>query len=89
MPKLYKAGVRPDVIIFNPIRAVFKEEVLSSAAGMKLKCIVYMSCNPATMAKDIETLTHYGYELKEVQNVDTFLKTAHIEFVALMFHIVK
>ena len=44
-----------------------------------------MSCNPA----DIETLTHYGYELKEVQTVDIFPKTAHVEFVALMSHIVK
>ena len=64
MPKLYKAGVRPDVIVFDPIRAGCKEEVLTSAAGMEPKRIVYVSCNPATMARDIEILTHYGYELK-------------------------
>ena len=54
------------MIVFDPIRAGCKEEVLTSAAGMEPKCIVYVSCNPATMVRDIEILTHYGYELKEV-----------------------
>lgn len=84
MPKLYKAGVRPDVIVFDPIRAGCKEEVLTSAAGMEPKRIVYVSCNPATMARDIEILTHHGYELKEVQPVDMFPMTAHVEAVALL-----
>ena len=84
MPKLYKAGVRPDVIVFDPIRAGCKEEVLTSAAGMEPKRIVYVSCNPATMARDIEILTHYGYELEEVQPVDMFPMTAHVEAVALL-----
>ena len=84
MPKLYKAGIRPDVIVFDPIRAGCKEEVLTSAAGMEPKRIVYVSCNPATMARDIEILTHYGYELKEVQPVDMFPMTAHVETVALL-----
>ena len=51
---------------------------------MEPKRIVYVSCNPATMARDIEILTHYGYELKEVQPVDMFLMTAHVEAVALL-----
>ena len=85
MPKLYKAGVRPDVIVFDPIRAGCKEEVLTSAASMEPNRIVYVSCNPATMARDIEILTHYGYELKEVQPVDMFPMTAHVEAVALLY----
>ena len=84
MPKLYKAGVRPDVIVFDPIRAGCKEEVLTSAAGMEPKRIVYVSCNPSTMARDIEILSHYGYELQEVQPVDMFPMTAHVEAVALL-----
>lgn len=84
MPKLYKAGVRPDVIVFDPIRAGCKEEVLSSAAGMGPKRIVYVSCNPATMARDIEILTPYGYELKEVQRVDMLPMTVHVEAVVLL-----
>ena len=84
MPKLYKAGVRPDVIVFDPIRAGCKEEVLTSAAVMAPPRIVYLSCNPATMARDIEILTHFGYELQEVQPVDMFSMTAHVETVALL-----
>ena len=70
-------------------RAGCKEEVLTSAAGMEPKRIVYVSCNPATMARDIEILTHYGYELKEVQPVDMFPMTAHVEAVCLMLKIDK
>jgi len=51
---------------------------------MEPKRIVYVSCNPATMARDIEILTHHGYELKEVQPVDMFPMTAHVETVVLM-----
>ena len=70
--------------LFDPIRAGCKEEVLTSAASMEPNRIVYVSCNPATMARDIEILTHYGYELKEVQPVDMFPMTAHVEAVALL-----
>mgnify|MGYP003287749240 FL=1 len=51
---------------------------------MESNRIVYVSCNPATMTRDIEILTHYGYELKEVQPVDMFPMTAHVEAVALL-----
>ena len=51
---------------------------------MEPKRIVYVSCNPATMARDIKILTHYGYELQEVQPVDMFPMTAHVEVVALL-----
>ncbi|MDG2950214.1 23S rRNA (uracil(1939)-C(5))-methyltransferase RlmD [Exercitatus varius] len=84
MPKLYEKGIRPDVIVFDPIRAGCKEEVLTSAAAMEPKRIVYVSCNPATMARDIAVLTELGYELREVQPVDMFPMTAHVETVVLM-----
>lgn len=84
MPKLYEKGIRPDVVVFDPIRAGCKEEVLTSAAAMEPKRIVYVSCNPATMARDIAVLTELGYELREVQPVDMFPMTAHVEAVALL-----
>lgn len=84
MPKLYEKGIRPDVIVFDPIRAGCKEEVLTSAAAMEPKRMVYVSCNPATMARDIAILVELGYELKEVQPVDMFPMTAHCEAVALL-----
>lgn len=84
MPKLYKKGERPDVIVFDPIRAGCKEEVLKAAAGMKPKRMVYVSCNPASMARDIAILRPLGYEVVKVQPVDMFPQTSHVEAVALL-----
>ena len=82
MPKLYKKGQRPDVIVFDPIRAGCKEEVLKAAAGMKPKRMVYVSCNPASMARDIAILRPLGYEVVKVQPVDMFPQTSHVEAIA-------
>ena len=84
MPKLYRKGERPDVIVFDPIRAGCKEEVLIAAASMKPKRMVYVSCNPASMARDIAILRPLGYEVVKVQPVDMFPQTSHVEAVALL-----
>lgn len=84
MPKLYKKGIKPDVIVFDPIRAGCKEEVLQAAASMKPKKIVYVSCNPASMARDMAILNELGYETVKIQPVDMFPQTAHVETVALL-----
>ncbi len=84
MPKLLKKGIRPDVIVFDPIRAGCKEEVLEAAVSMEPKRIVYVSCNPATMARDIRILEERGYKTIEVQPVDMFPQTAHVECVVLL-----
>lgn len=84
MPKLYKSGERPDVIVFDPIRAGCKPEVLEAAAGMEPDRMVYVSCNPASMARDIVILRELGYEVVEVTPVDMFPQTSHVETVVLM-----
>lgn len=84
MPRLYKQGIKPDVIVFDPIRAGCKEDVLHAAVGMAPKRIVYVSCNPSSMARDIEILTKQGYQLVKVQPVDMFPQTYHVEAVALL-----
>lgn len=84
MPELYKNGVRADVVVFDPIRAGCKEPVLKSAIGMNPRRIVYVSCNPASMARDIVVLREGGYELVEVTPVDMFPMTSHVETVALL-----
>ena len=84
MPKLYKQGIKPDVIVFDPIRAGCKEDVLQAAVGMAPQRIVYVSCNPSSMARDIEILTKHGYELVKVQPVDMFPQTYHVEAVSLL-----
>ena len=84
MPQLYRQGLIPDVIVMDPVRAGCSEEVLKAAAGMNPKRIVYVSCNPATFARDAKILKSEGYEIKEVQPVDMFPQTMHVETVALM-----
>ena len=84
MPKLYKQGTRPDVIVMDPIRAGCSEEVLKAAAGMEPKRIVYVSCGPSTFARDAKILAQMGYQLKKVQPVDMFPQTTHVELVALL-----
>ena len=84
MPQLYRKGMVPDVIVMDPVRAGCSEEVLKAAAGMNPKRIVYVSCNPATFARDTKILKLEGYEVKEVQPVDMFPQTMHVETVALM-----
>lgn len=84
MPELYKAGLRPDVIVMDPVRAGCSEEVLKAAAAMEPKRMVYVSCNPATFARDAKILAGLSYTLKKVQPVDMFPQTMHIETVALL-----
>lgn len=84
MPKLYDAGVRPQVVVVDPVRAGCNVKVLNSVANMESDRIVYVSCNPATMSRDIAILVDNGYALREVQPVDMFPMTAHVEAVALL-----
>ena len=84
MPQLYRQGLVPDVIVMDPVRAGCNEEVLKAAAGMNPKRIVYVSCNPATFAGDAKILKSEGYEIKEVQPVDMFPQTMHVEAIVLL-----
>lgn len=84
MPKLYEEGLTPDVIVCDPVRAGCSEDVLRAAAGMKPKRIVYVSCNPATFARDAARLRPLGYTLVKVQPVDMFPQTTHVELVSLL-----
>lgn len=84
MPALYQKGERPDVIVVDPPRVGCTPEVLEAMAAMEPERIVYVSCNPATLARDIALLKELGYEAKEVQPVDMFPQTSHVEAVALL-----
>lgn len=84
MPELAAQGLQPDVIVMDPARAGCTEEVLQAAAGMQPKRMVYVSCNPATLARDVAILADLGYELQHVTPVDMFPHTTHVETVSLM-----
>ena len=84
MPRLYKQDIRPDVVVVDPPRAGCTEEVLKTFAAMEPERIVYVSCNPATLARDLKILDGLGYKTKKVQPVDMFPMSFHVESVALI-----
>ena len=79
MPRLYREGVRPDVIVVDPPRAGCAPEVLETFARMRPARIVYVSCNPATLARDLALLDSLGYRAEKIQPVDMFPQTSHVE----------
>lgn len=84
MPWWYKQGLRPDVIVVDPPRKGCDDSALKAMIGMEPKRIVYVSCNPSTLARDLRILEDGGYRTQEVQPVDMFPQTSHVELVALM-----
>lgn len=76
--------LRPDVIVVDPPRKGCDEKCLSTMIQMKPERIVYVSCDSATLARDLRILCDGGYELKKVQAVDQFGNTTHVETVVLM-----
>ncbi len=84
IPWWYAQGIRADVIVVDPPRKGCDQELLETMIKMKPKRIVYVSCNPATLARDLRILEDGGYQTKEVQPVDMFPMTMHVETVALI-----
>ena len=84
IPELYAKKIFADVVIVDPPRAGCDKKVLETFAAMKPKKIVYVSCNPATLARDLKILQDLNYSTKKIQPVDMFPFTSHIEAVALI-----
>ena len=76
--------LHPDVIVVDPPRKGCDEACLDTMLKMKPERIVYVSCDSATMARDVKILCDGGYELKRVRAVDQFGHTVHVETVVLM-----
>ena len=84
MTKWSKNGIKPDVIIVDPPRKGLTESFIKASAQTGADRIAYISCNVATMARDIKFYQELGYELKKVQPVDLFPQTHHVEAVSLL-----
>lgn len=84
VPKLYKRGIRADVVVVDPPRKGIEEIVLKTIAEMNVPRIVYVSCNPSTMARDVEILGRLGYRMEECTGIDNFCHSMHVETVVLM-----
>ena len=84
VPKMYKEGKRANVVVVDPPRKGCDEKVLDTIISMQPDRVVYVSCNPSTLARDLAYLNERGYKCKEVQPVDMFPHSVHIENVALI-----
>ncbi len=80
-PELIKKGERADVVILDPPRKGCDETLLDTVIKAKPKRIVYISCKPATLARDLKYLSANGYNIKEIVPVDMFPRTCHVETV--------
>ncbi len=78
-------GIKPDVIMVDPPRKGLTQSLIESAAKMQPKKIVYVSCNPATLVRDLQSFMELGYDVTQpILPVDQFPQTAHVETVTVL-----
>ena len=82
--ELYKKGIKADTVVVDPPRKGLDETVLDTISKMNVEKIVYVSCNPSTMARDIAFLIQKGYKLIECTPIDNFPHSLHVECVSLL-----
>lgn len=84
IPELIAKGIKPDVVVVDPPRKGCERILLEEIAKAEPRTIVYVSCDPSTLARDLVVLSEYNYKVLEVQPVDMFPSTAHVESVVLL-----
>lgn len=90
IPRMYeKEGIKAEVIVVDPPRRGCDENLINTMVKMEPKRIVYVSCDPGTLARDLKMLSEKGYRVEEVQPVDMFPHTTHVECVVLMSRVEK
>ncbi len=89
VPKMYKEGKRANVVVVDPPRKGCDEKVLDTIVSMQPDRVVYVSCNPSTLARDLAYLDERGYKCNEIQPVDMFPHSVHVENVAWLSRVDK
>ena len=84
MTQMAEAGDGVDVVLMDPPRSGSTEEFIRAVASVKAKRVVYVSCGPDTLARDLEVFKKYGYQAKSAWPVDLFPQTYHVETVVLL-----
>lgn len=84
VPKMYREGKTANVVVVDPPRKGCDEKVLETIVSMNPERIVYVSCNPSTLARDLDYLNVHGFKCVEAQPVDMFPHSTHVETVALL-----
>ena len=82
--RLAAEGLRPDVVCVDPPRKGLAPEVVASIAQMAPRRVVYVSCDPATLARDLARFAELDYVARTAVAVDMFPRTAHVETVVCM-----
>ena len=82
--KLLKENVKPDVIIVDPPRKGLDDTTIENLNKLKLNRLVYVSCNPATLMRDLQKLMEV-YEIKSITPTDCFCYTSHVECVSVLY----
>ena len=83
-PKLYEQNIAADIVIVDPPRKGCEKEVIDTIINMAPKKVVYVSCNPSTLARDIKLLEDGGFKLMKAQPVDMFSWSVHVETIIMM-----
>jgi 23S rRNA (uracil-5-)-methyltransferase RumA len=84
LPRWVREGLQPDVVVVDPPRTGLGQELIQALIEVQVPRIVYVSCNPSTLAKDCRLLLKQGYQVKRVVPFDMFPQTAHVESVTLL-----
>ena len=82
--ELEKNGVIPDVVVVDPPRKGMNADAIEALARFNARRIVYVSCDPATLARDVAALKEKGYTLKNAMACDLFPRCAHVESIVTM-----
>ncbi|MPW26349.1 23S rRNA (uracil(1939)-C(5))-methyltransferase RlmD [Alkalibaculum sp. M08DMB] len=83
--ELLKQGIKADIVIVDPPRKGCDEKLLDAIITMSPQKVIYISCNPATLARDLKVLNVGGYNIEEVQPVDMFAHTMHVETIVALY----
>ena len=84
LPRMVQNGHHPDVIVVDPPRKGLEPAVVDAVAKASPDRLIYISCNPATLARDAALFRERDYEIRQIQPVDMFPYTSHVETVVLM-----
>ena len=82
--ELLRRGMRPNIVSVDPPRKGLALEVIETICAMKPERVVYISCNPATLGRDLKRFAELGYQTEKAVAVDMFSRTYHVETVVLM-----
>ncbi len=89
MVAMAEKGQKTDVVFMDPPRAGSDEKFMSSVVKLAPKKVVYVSCNPVTLERDLKYMTKHGYKVEKIQPVEMFPMTEHVECVVLMSRVEK